>query len=50
MNNSHIIKIQQPMQAPPDIQKALERDNKWDFDIIKLEKVTNSRYDFFFSF
>lgn len=42
-SNSHIIKMQQPMQAPPDIQKALEKDHKWDLDIIKLEKVTNFR-------
>ncbi|XP_066916925.1 high affinity cAMP-specific and IBMX-insensitive 3',5'-cyclic phosphodiesterase 8B-like isoform X1 [Clytia hemisphaerica] len=41
--NSMITKVSQPMKAPPDIQLALEGDDKWSFDIIKLEKVTQKR-------
>ena len=30
-------------QASPAIQQALLNDDKWDYDIIALEKVTNKR-------
>lgn len=30
-------------EAPPEIQEALLRCDKWDYDIINLEKVTNNR-------
>lgn len=34
----------QSMQAPPDIQKALEGDDRWDFDILKLERISNKKW------
>ena len=30
-------------EAPPDILEALEGDALWDYDIVKLERVTNNR-------
>ena len=31
------------LHAPPEIQLALEGEHKWEFDIMRLEKVTNKR-------
>eukprot|EP00795_Rhopilema_esculentum_P005879 gene5879-11206_t len=31
------------LHAPPEIQSALEGEHKWQFDIIRLERVTNKR-------
>ena len=31
------------LHAPPEIQSALEGEHKWEFDVIRLEKVTNKR-------
>ncbi|XP_047140732.1 high affinity cAMP-specific and IBMX-insensitive 3',5'-cyclic phosphodiesterase 8A isoform X2 [Hydra vulgaris] len=39
--NSH--KVLQVMQASPDIQAALQGEDQWDYDVIKLEKVSNNR-------
>ena len=41
--NSSITKVSQPMKAPPEIQRALDGEDKWAFNIINLEKVTNLR-------
>ena len=31
-------------QGSPEIHAALQGDERWDYDIMKLEKVTNKRY------
>ena len=40
----HSHKVLQVMQASPDIQAALLGEDRWDYDVIKLERVTNNRY------
>lgn len=41
----HGQKVFQVTQAPPDIQEALQNDDKWEYDILKLERVSNKRYE-----
>jgi len=38
------------LHAPPEIQSALEGEHKWEFDVIRLEKVTNKRPLFFLGY
>ncbi|XP_057300369.1 high affinity cAMP-specific and IBMX-insensitive 3',5'-cyclic phosphodiesterase 8B-like isoform X2 [Hydractinia symbiolongicarpus] len=39
----HGQKVFQVTQAPPDIQEVLQNDDKWEYDILKLERVSNKR-------